>query len=136
MLNKTTTYTAKEALDADPNWKIPVSLGRGRMPKGGKEHVQALVTQGYRIKGYGIEQATSTATTGEPVAAKVVQVKASNEPLNFVILWEEKEYKALDKNGKEHTMRWVCNNCRVSLVQCHCNAPIILNDIAVEIVRR
>ena len=138
MLNKTTTYTPKEALDADPNWTIPVKLGRGRMPTGGKEHVEALVAQGYRIKGYHVDTASVSTSTpaATPVAPKVVKVKANNEPLNFVILWEEKEWKALDKSGKEHTMRWVCNNCRVSLVQCHCGEPVILGGIAVKIVPR
>lgn len=138
MLNKTTTYTPKEALDADPNWKTPVKLGRGRMPTGGKEHVEALVAQGYRIKGYHIDTVSSSKSTapGEPVAPKVVKATAANkEVLDFTILWDEREYKAVDVDGKEHTMRWVCNNCRVSLVQCHCGSPVILTG-AVTIVRR
>lgn len=139
MLNKTTTYSPKEALDADPDWKTPIKLGRGRMPTGGDAHCRALAAQGYRIKGYQVEPTNevSTSTPDAPVAPKVVKVKAVGQEIaNFVILWEEKEWKALDENNKEHTMRWVCNNCRVSLVQCHCGSPEIIGGVKVRIVPR
>lgn len=135
MLNKNKTYTPKEALDADPDWPTPVKLGRGRMPKGGEEHVRNLVAQGYRIKGY---DAVSTAKTSQSTAGptpKVVKVKADAVKVvqEFVILYDERMYKAYDEAGKVRSMREVCNNCRVSLVQCHCGDPCILGGIRVTI---
>lgn len=50
--------------------------------------------------------------------------------------YPESEYKALDKDGKEHSMRWVCKTCRVSLVAHACLSPVIVGDIAVKIVPR
>lgn len=135
MLDKNKTYTPKEALDADPDWKTPVKLGRGRMPTGGREHVEALVEQGYRIKGYHVESSPSVVSESP---AKVVKAPAANEKViqDFTILYPEKEYKAVTREGKVVGMREVCNNCRVSLVQNHCDEPVILGDIAVTIVRR
>lgn len=134
MLNKNKTYTPKEALDADPDWPTPVKLGRGRMPKGGDEHVRKLVEQGYRIKGYDAVS-TAAASTSTPAPAKVVKVKADNVKVvqDFVILYDERMYKAVDVDGKTRSMREVCNNCRVSLVQCHCGDPCILGGIRVTI---
>jgi hypothetical protein len=130
MLNKNKTYTPKEALAADPNWKTPVKLGRGRMPAGGDAHCRALAAQGYRIKGYDVGQASD----GE--APKVTKVAAGNEKViqEFTIIYPRDAYKALGDNGKTYGMAEVCNKCRVSLVQNHCDNPTILGDIAVKIV--
>lgn len=137
-LNKTTTYTPKEALDADPNWTIPVKLGRGRMPKGGDEHCRALVAAGYRIKGYGAVSSTPTAGTVTPAAPVVEKVAPSNvkEVKDFTIFYPEESFKAKSASGKEYGMREVCNTCRVSLVQNQCHFPTILGGIAVSIVPR
>lgn len=148
-LNLNTTYTPKEALDADPNWTIPVKLGRGRMPKGGDEHCRSLVAQGYRIKGYEVaatsvvrpgqaRKVNAETRTDETPAPVVKRAAAANvkEVKEFTILYDEKAYKAVSKSGKEYGMREVCNTCRVSLVQNSCLFPTILGGIAVEIKPR
>lgn len=51
--------------------------------------------------------------------------------------WPESEYSAVAKVGKKvYSMREVCNNCRVSLVQCACGLPMIHGSIAVTITRK
>lgn len=132
-LEKNRTYTPKEALAADG--KIAVVLGRGRMPKGGDERCKELAAKGYRIKGYAIDK-SAPITADAPVQVK--RVNATNEKViqDFVIFYERDLYKAIGSDGKTYGMAEVCNNCRVSLVQNHCDNPTIYGDIAVEIVRR
>lgn len=135
-LNKSTLYTPKEALDADPAWTIPVKLGRGRMPKGGDEHCKTLVAAGYKIKGYNATASVSTSTaSSEPVVTRsaLTNIKEVKE---FTIYWPEDAFKAVDKDGKEHSMRWCDRGCGVSLVQCLCPEPIIPGDIRVTIKPR
>lgn len=132
MLTKKKQYTPKEALDADPNWTIPVKLGRGRMPVGGDEHCRRLAAEGYNIKGYNVDSAsTSTA----PVVTKVAAV-GEKVVSDFHIRYPLDMYVAKGINGKTYTLREVCNNCRVSLVQNHCDNPTILGDVAVTITPR
>lgn len=139
-LDKTRTYTPKEALDADPNWTIPVKLGRGRMPAGGDAHCRTLAAAGYRIRGYDVTPAkvvsTSTVAPSEPVVRKVAAA-GIKEIREFTILWPEDSFKAVGvKDKKEWGMREVCNLCRVSLVQNQCENPTILGNIPVKIVPR
>lgn len=137
-LNKEKTYSPKEALDADPNWTKPVKLGRGRMPTGGDAHCKELAAKGYRIKGYQIASSTP-APAGVTPAAPVVNKVAANgvkEVKDFVIFWPEETYKAVGKDKKVWGMREACNTCRVSLVQCHCPNPTILDNIPVTITRK
>lgn len=55
----------------------------------------------------------------------------------IVYTFDEKYYRATNSNTGAHVgMREVCNNCRVSLVQCHCDKPTVLGDIPVTIVPR
>jgi len=136
MLNKNKTYSPKEALDADPDWTIPVKLGRGRMPKGGDDHCKSLAEQGYRITGYEVVSTEVSTNTGGAPAPKVVRVKADNVKVvqEYTILYDERMYRAVDSDGKEWGMREVCNTCRVSLVQNHCESPSILGGRRVKIV--
>jgi hypothetical protein len=134
-LNKNTTYTPKEALAADG--RIPVKLGRGRMPAGGDAICRELAEAGYRIKGYQVS--TSTPSTSTEVKSTKVVKKVAPGPATiaeYVIFWEEEEYKAVGVDKKVWSMRECCNTCMVSLVQCHCSNPTILGDIPVKIVRK
>lgn len=136
-LHKDRLYTPKEALDADPNWTAPVKLGRGRMPKGGDEHVRGLVAAGYRIKGYNAKAAEPSTSTAAPAEPVVTKAKANvNEVKDFTIFWPEASFKAVGVDKKEWGMREVCNTCRVSLVQNQCEHPTILGNIPVKIVPR
>lgn len=120
--------TPKEALAKDG---FPVSMGRGRLSREAIARCKELVAQGWVIKGY--ETTTKSAT--EPVAVKKVAVKSSEKVVQeYVILYDERMYKAVASDGKEYGMREVCNNCMVSLVQNHCSNPTILGGIAVTIL--
>ena len=141
MLTKNKAYKPKEALDADPDWTTPIKLGKGRMPKGGDEHCRALAAKGYNIVGYTVEAPASSTSTAAPVVNRVAAVEAK-QVLNFVIKYDEGMYKAVRVSdgvtltGKGNGMREVCNTCRVSLVQNHCENPTILEGVAVRIVPR
>lgn len=50
------------------------------------------------------------------------------------ILYPKNMYKAVANDGTVYGMAEVCNNCRYSLVQCHCGHPTIYGDISVRIM--
>lgn len=53
--------------------------------------------------------------------------------------WPEAEYRAVSfDDGKKvvHGMAEVCNNCRVSLVMCACESPMIYGRIQVRIEKK
>lgn len=122
--------TPKEALAKDG---YPVKLGRGRLSREAIERCKELAAKGWNIKGYSVETPKSAAET---VVVKKVKPTTEKVIADYTILYEEKSYKAVGDNGKDYTMREVCNNCRVSLVQCHCGKPTILGNIAVAITAR
>lgn len=122
--------TPKEALAKDG--VVPVTMGRGRLSREAIERCKYLVSQGWSIKGYTRDTSVPRSATA-PVAVK--RVKPNNEKVvqEYVILYDEKLYKAVAADGKEYGMREVCNSCMVSLVQNHCDQPTILGGILVSI---
>lgn len=141
-LDKNRTYLPKEALQIDGT--VPVVMGKGRLSGAAKARIAELVEKGYRIAGYELEKTSnsvpakkSKVKADKPVA-KVKQVPITNEKViaDFVIIYDMTMYKAVGTDNKEWGMAEVCNNCRVSLVQCHCGNPVILGDIPVRIVSR
>lgn len=122
----------------NPTKSVKFSEGRGRLSRDAVAKCTELAGNGWSIAGYVVKPATTTAQTGQPVAQTVEKVKATNEKIiqEFVILYDERAYAALDKTGKVWSMRNVCNNCRVSMVQCHCGKPTIFGDIPVTIVAK
>lgn len=128
-LSKNITYAPKEALALDG--VVPVKAGKGRISLAADARCRELAAQGYRIKGY---ETTNTATA----KVEVKKVVSTNEKIisDFVILYPRDMYKAVAADGKVYGMAECCNNCRVSLVQNHCDNPTILGDIAVKIVPR
>lgn len=132
-LNKNLTYLPKDILAIDG--KVEVKAGRGRMSRAAVDRIHELVNEGYKVKGYAVtgEPAkSSTKDVSAPVEVKRVKVD-NNVIQEFVIFWDESEFMAIDSNGKERSMREVCNKCMVSLVQNHCDSPVILGDISVTI---
>lgn len=127
--------TPKEALAKDGT--IEVKLGRGRLPAGGKERCQYLVdNEGYSIKGF-VKSGNSSVSTTAPVAPKRIPANGNlDNYAEVVYTYQESAYKAVDPDGKVYGMREVCNTCRVSLVQNHCDNPTILGNIPVTIVSR
>lgn len=126
--------TPKQALAkynaANPTKAVAFSEGRGRLSREAVALCTSLAADGWSINGYQVESAKSSAS--QPVVTKV---KTATEKVvqEFVILYDERHYSAVDKMGKVWSMRNVCNNCRVSMVQCHCGAPRIFGDIPVTI---
>ena len=129
--------TPKEALIKDGT--IPVKEGRGRLSRAAVDRCKWLVAnKGYVIKGYEVSTSTpapNSVTPSEPVVNKV-KVANVKEVRDFTIFWPEDAYKAVGKDKKIWGMREACNTCRVSLVQCGCGNPTILNNIPVSITRK
>lgn len=124
--------TPKEALAKDG---FPVKQGRGRLSREADARCRELAAQGWAIKGYAVDKATPKSATA-PVVVKKAPASTEKIVQDFTILYDENHYKAIGSNGKEYGMREVCNKCRVSLVQNHCETPTILGDIAVTISPR
>lgn len=128
--------TPKQALIKDGT--VPVKEGRGRLSREATDRCKWLVAnKGWDIQGYAIQAATksNSITPSAPVVEKTV---VNNEKViaDFHLTFPENDWTAVDKSGKVWGMRECCNNCRVSLVQCHCDSPTILGDIAVSIKSR
>jgi hypothetical protein len=117
----------------NPTKSIAFSEGRGRLSRAAVDKCSELVGNGWTITGYATVNKSSSSTA--PVAQTVERVKTSNEKViaDFVIFYDENAYSAVDKTGKVWSMRNCCNNCKVSMVQCHCDAPTIFGDIPVTI---
>lgn len=136
--------TPKEALIKDnatrpESERIPVKEGRGRMSRTAVERIHWLIsTKGWAIKGYEAVKpskpvASNPTAPSEPVKVKRVPVTGVKEVQDFVIFFPEESFKAQGKD-RVWSMRECCNNCRVSLVQCHCEDPVILGGIKVSIL--
>lgn len=71
----------------------------------------------------------------EKVSVKSVNTQTEKNIAEFTILYPKHMYhaKGIDDN-KTYGMPEVCNNCRVSLVQCGCGNPVILGGIRVRII--
>ena len=116
------TMTPKEALVKDG---FPVKEGRGRLSREAIERCKVLAAQGWSIKGYEVKAASSS--TAAPVVEKVKAVAGVKEVKEFTIHFPQESFKAVYANGKPvgtpewgNGMREVCDNCRVSFVQCLC----------------
>ena len=122
--------TPKQALIKDGT--IPVKPGKGRLSHEAIARCKELVSQGWVIDGYSADNSDGevkrVATTNEKIVSEVT------------ILYPESSYRAVVEGmkftGPGMGMREVCNNCRVSLVQCHCGNPTILGDLKVKIMPR
>jgi hypothetical protein len=124
--------------DANPTKTIKFSEGRGRLSREAVTKCEELVASGWTITGYVSKPVSTKTSSTVPVAQEVSRVKATNEKIvqEFVIKYDEKMYNAVDKTGKVWSMRNACNLCGVSLVQNHCEHPVIFGDIPVEIRHR
>lgn len=127
--------TPKEALIKDGT--VLVKEGRGRLSREANERCAWLVAnKGWNIKGYAIKANTSKSIT--PSAPMVEKTIVNNEKViaDFTYTYAEELWTAVDSSGKVWGMREVCNNCRVSLVQNHCENPVILGNVKVTIKPR
>lgn len=133
------SMSPKQALIKDGT--VPVKEGRGRLSREADERCRQLVSEGWDIRGYAVNTTKSVDLPDKPVAQSkptVNKVIVTNEKVvqEFTILYDERAYVAVDATGQPWSMRNACNNCRVSLVQCHCGNPSIFGDIGVKIVAK
>ena len=128
--------TPKQALSKwnaeNPSASIAFSEGRGRLSRDAVAKCTELAGKGWSIDGYVIDKGAPATVDSPPVVKKVATV---NEKVisDITILYDVNAFEAIDNLGGVWSMREVCNNCRVSLVQCHCGKSTILGDIAVQI---
>lgn len=108
------------------------AIGRGRISLDNHAFLQKAYESGQRFTDWPKGEVIKT---DETVRVKRDPVQ-SNEKLvqEFTVLYDLDFYRAVASDGRTFTLREVCNNCRVSMVQCHCGSPTILGGIAVKIV--
>lgn len=122
--------------------------GRGRTPtvsvKDGRTVAAILeeaVKSGVKFSDFNLD---NVVRNSEGEAAKVVRPKSESdgfiEPAPY--RYDERDFKAVEKSGRERSMREACSNCGVSLVVCWCEGPRIvaippmMGSVAVTIVRK
>lgn len=110
-------------------------MGRGKFSTAAKEAIAKAEAEG--IKFSDVAAPTRTAPPATKDTAPVVKSPTDTpylSPSDF--RFPEVDYRAVDGNGKERSLREVCNTCRVSLVNHMCDSPTILGNIAVVIRER
>jgi hypothetical protein len=125
--------TAKEALLAAGRIQ---AITRGRISLDNHAWLKAQHDAGVRFSDW--PKGEVVVNVDKPAEVRVVRdPKLNGEKViaEFTIIYPRDDYKAVAGN-KVYGMAEVCNNCRVSLVQCHCDSPTILGDIPVKIVHR
>lgn len=104
---------------------------RGRMSAVNIAYLQEAYDSGTRFSDWPkVQTQTTQSKTTETVMTKRStqdngKVIAELPPYRF----PETEYRAIEfRDGKrvERSMRSACNNCRASLVVCHCGSPVIV----------
>lgn len=121
------TYaTPKEALLDAGRIK---AITRGRISRENHAWLEEEISSG-RIAISNVEVVKTETKT----AVKSINAPTEKVVPEITILYHKDAYHAKGVNdGKRYGMAEVCNNCRVSLVQCQCGRPTILGDIPVRI---
>lgn len=104
--------------------------GRGRISLAGHEALKAAIASGMSFSDY----PKGNSLPAEPVPAKVERVPVKKEREEIPVIVPETfpmdSFRAFEReDGKliERSLREVCTNCRVSLVQCECGHPEIVS---------
>ena len=114
--------------------------GRGRISAENMALIQEAYKSGTRFSDW--EPDKTEIRNGEEVTVKSVLPRAAPKIVSeFTILYPENQFRAVESDNTERSMRSACNNCGVSLVQCTCGAPTIVNgdgsgSVLVSIVRK
>lgn len=115
-------------------------IGRGRISNDNHAFLKAAYDKGERFSDWPKGAIVESKDTDDKPVIRVKRdpniAKGEKVIADYVIFYERDNYKAVTDNGTVYGMAEVCNNCRVSLVQCHCGKPTILGDIAVTIKPR
>jgi hypothetical protein len=114
----------------------PHQAGRGRISADNQKLVEAAYEKGLRFSDWA--PSNTEIHAGNAVAKNSVPRNVTGE---FTILYPENQFKVLEGNGTERSLKEACNNCRVSLVQCACGSPRIVardgsRSVLVSIVRK
>lgn len=124
------------------------TAGRGRISADGHAWLKQQYDKGVRFSDWpkGEVVVTKTKATAKKPESETVKVTRETTETGFVepvpYRFPEAEFKAVEVGTrKERSMRSACNNCRVSLVVCHCPEPRIVavnggGSVRVEIVKR
>jgi hypothetical protein len=110
---------------------FPVNMGRGRLSREAIEKCKELAASGVKIDGY---EVTTKVSSESPKVTKTAVVQGEKVIESFTLSYPLERWQAKGKDGRVWSMKECCNNCRVSLVQCHCGNPSILGNIPLDIV--
>lgn len=102
-------------------------ITRGRISADNHSFLAGLVANGEKIEGY--EPKVSTKPTGEKVNSNSKSVATGEKVIaDFSLRYplDTPAYYIWKNLKKSVSMRECCGNCRVSLVQCTCGAPMVV----------
>lgn len=110
--------------------------GRGRISAENLARISKAYESGIRFSDW--TPGNTEIRNGETVTKNSVVPRVLAE---YTILYPENQFKAIEANNTERSMRSACNNCRVSLIQCSCGSPRIVardgsGSVLVSIVRK
>jgi hypothetical protein len=127
-----TFNTPKEALLDAGRIK---AIGRGRISRENHVWLEAeIAAKRIAISNTVVVKSENKSGT-EKVSVKSVNGPTEKHIPDVTILYPKHLYHAEGiEDKKTYGMPEVCNNCRVSLVQCGCGNPVILGGIRVRII--
>lgn len=110
--------------------------GRGKFSTAAKAALDVARAKGVKFS----DDDTPAPRTAAPVEVDTAPVSVDPRNSNYLFQDEyrfpESEYKGIDPDGKEVSLRECCNTCRVSLLNHACNAPTIHGNVVVRIIGR
>lgn len=107
------------------------SVTRGRISRENHEWLNTEIA----AKRIAIRNTVVVTSDTEKVSVKSVNTQTEKVVQDITILYPKHLYHAVGIDDKKtYGMPEVCNNCRVSLVQCGCGNPVILGGIRVRII--
>lgn len=119
------------------------AITRGRMSLDNHAWLKGQYDKGIRFSDWPKGEVIALKATHDAPAEVHVKrkpVESGKVVDDVTIFWHKDAYDAISKEpvyGQTvHTMASVCNNCKVSLVQCHCGRPTIYGDVSVTITPR
>lgn len=112
------------------------AITRGRISRENHEYLASLAAKGEKIDGYEVK--VSSKPTGEKVFSNAKPPVNAEKIISDIVYrfpLETPAYYFQDGKKVNVSMRTACCNCRVSLVQCTCGAPMVVNNSGTGSVR-
>lgn len=114
------------------------AITRGRISKANNDWIDEQLANGaFTITGMTVSKPKAIdSSKAKDIKPTVQREKTTNEKWipDVTIIYHKSAYHAVANDGTVFSMAEVCNNCRVSLVQCGCGSPTILGGLRVRIV--